>query len=1372
MNTELQFLAGGGEMGARIRAMDWSRTPLGAPRQWPQSLRSALSILLPSKAQIALFWGDDLVTLYNDAYRPVFGRKHPGALGKPIREAWDELWRAGLKELFDDVRTTGEAFWARDRLFFMERHGYLEETYFDVSYDPVRDESGAVGGVFCIVSETTGRVVGERRLRTLRDLGHIAQRAQSVAEVHAGAAQVLGANSQDIPFALVYGLAPDGKSASLLGRHGLEAASAAAPAVLPLDGGAWPLAAGLQVLDGNEVAALGPLHGGPWPEPVCQVAVVPFALPDQPPLGWLVAGVSPRRRSDEDHRDFLRLAGANIAAAVASVRHTEDERQRARMLAELDRAKTTFFSNVSHEFRTPLTLMLGPMEDALADREQALPAAQRERIELARRSALRLQKLVNSLLGFTRVEAGRARARYAPTDLASCTAELASAFRSAIEKAGLRLAIDCPPLPQPVFVDRDMWEQLVLNLLSNALKFTFHGEIAVRLRAVDADVELQVRDTGIGIAPADRPYVFERFRRVEGARSRTHEGTGIGLALVKELARLHGGSVAVESVPDQGSTFTVRIPAGRSHLPIDAVTQEAEPRGGGWAASFVEEALRWLPDPPAAFDEVAQSPDEAAARTARRARVVLADDNADMRAYVARLLAPAHDVEAVADGEEALAAVRRRRPDLVLSDIMMPRRSGLELLQALRADPATAAIPFVLLSARAGEDSRIEGLLAGADDYLEKPFGARELLARVAARLEIARLRSEADAVLRQREQQLRFITDQVPLLILQIDAQQRYRFVNAAFARRIGIPAEALVGRHPSEVIGQSSYEVFQPLVERALAGERVEFEVLVPYQRMGPRWMHGVYVPDVAPDGPVQGFVAVLNDVTERRAAEEELRLREERLRAIVDTTPECIKLVAADGTLLQMNPSGLEMVGAPSAEAVVGHSVYALIAPEHRDAFRRLNEWVCRGERGRLEFDIVGLRGERRRMATHAVPLRMPDGRNAQLSLTRDITLQREAEDLLREADRRKDEFISILAHELRNPLAPLRNALHLLRARRVEPAAADRLHAVMERQTNHLVRLVDDLLEMSRINRGDFELRQEAVDAAAVARHAIETSEPLIRECGHRLDVDLPDEPLPLAGDAVRLAQVLANLLNNAARYTDRGGRITLRGRRHGAEAVLSVADSGIGFDPAEGAWLFGMFTRGDRSTGLGIGLALARKLVQMHGGSIEARSEGLGRGAEFIVRLPLAAQAALEPAAAAPEPEAGAAAAIGPVKVLVVDDNHDAADTMEMLLRVLGAQVRVARDGPQALEAFMPFDPDLVLLDIGMPGMDGYEVARALRGRHAGHRARMVALTGWGQEADRQRGREAGFDHHLVKPADIAAIQALLAELSGAAAARA
>lgn len=1367
INTELQFLAGGGEMGERIRAMDWSRTPLGTPRKWPQSLRSALSILLPSKAQIALFWGDDLVTLYNDAYRPVFGRKHPGALGKPIREAWDELWRAGLKELFDDVRTTGEAFWARDRPFFMERHGYLEETYFDVSYDPVRDESGAVGGVFCIVSETTGRVLGERRLRTLRDLGHIAQRAQSVAEVHAGAAQVLGANSEDLPFALIYGLADDGKSARLLGRHALEGNPAAAPLLLPLEGGAWPLPAQLQVLERSALAALEPLRGGPWPEPVCEVAVVPFALPDQPPLGWLVAGISPRRRIDEDQRDFLRLAGANIAAAVASVRHTEDERQRARMLAELDRAKTAFFSNVSHEFRTPLTLMLGPMDDALADRSQPLPPQQRERVELARRSALRLQKLVNSLLGFTRVEAGRARARYVPTDLASCTAELASSFRSAIEKAGLRLAIDCPPLPQPVWVDRDMWEQLVLNLLSNALKFTFHGEIAVRLRAVDDGVELQVRDTGIGIAPADLPHVFERFRRVEGARSRTHEGTGIGLALVQELARLHGGSVAVDSEPEQGSTFTVRLPAGRSHLPVDAVTQEADARVGGWTASFVEEALRWLPDAPAAIADGAEPRAETAPAAGPRARVLLADDNADMRAYVARLLAPVHDVEAVADGEEALAAVRRRRPDLVLSDIMMPRRSGLELLQALRADPATAAIPVVLLSARAGEEPRIEGMLAGADDYLEKPFGARELLARVAARLEIARLREAAGAVLRQREQQLRFITDQVPLLIIQCDAQQRYRFVNAAFARRMGLPAEALVGRHPRELIGQSSYEVFQPLVDRALAGERVEFEVLVPYQRMGPRWMHGVYVPDVAPDGRVQGFVAVLNDVTERRAAEDELRLREERLRAIVDTTPECIKLVAADGTLLQMNPSGLEMVGAPSAQAVVGRSVYDLIAPEHRDAFRRLNEGVCRGERGRLEFDIVGLRGERRRMATHAVPLRMPDGRNAQLSLTRDVTLQREAEELLREADRRKDEFISILAHELRNPLAPLRNALHLLRTRRLDAAAAERLHAVMERQTNHLVRLVDDLLEMSRINRGDFELRQEGVDAAAVARHAIETSEPLIRECGHDLEVDLPGEPLPVVGDPVRLAQVLANLLNNAARYTDRGGKITLRARRLGAEVLFCVADTGIGFEPAEAARLFGMFMRGERSTGLGIGLALARKLVQMHGGSIEARSAGPGRGAEFVVRLPLAGQPALEPAAAQ-----DGEAPIGPVRVLVVDDNHDAADTLEMLLRVLGAEVRVARDGPQALEAFAPFDPDLVLLDIGMPGMDGYQVARALRGRHPDHRARMVALTGWGQEADRQRGREAGFDHHLVKPAEITAIQALLAALAPAAAARA
>ena len=434
-------------------------------------------------------------------------------------------------------------------------------------------------------------------------------------------------------------------------------------------------------------------------------------------------------------------------------------------LQELDNLKTQFFSNVSHEFRTPLTLMLAPLEDLLAKPEGTLPPEDRAQLAMVQRNGLRLQTLVNTWLDFSRLEAGRAQAVYEPVDLAAFSAELASAFRAAIEQAGMRLIVDCPPLPEPVYVDRGMWETTVLNLLSNALKFTWEGQIEVVLRQVGEAAELAVRDTGTGIAPEEVPRLFERFHRVQGARGRTHEGTGIGLAMVRELVALHGGTVRVESVYGQGSTFTVLVPLGSAHLPADRIRATGPSTSTALSANpQVEEALRWLPDPGPTVLGAAEPPAHAQCETSphrsapheepspvRRARIVLADDHVDMRNYVGRLLRERYEVETVADGEAALAAVHARRPDLVLTDVMMPGLDGFGLLRQLRSDPRTRAIPVIMLFARAGEDAHVEGLEAGADDYLIKPFSARELLARVGAQLEAAREAARREAALERR---------------------------------------------------------------------------------------------------------------------------------------------------------------------------------------------------------------------------------------------------------------------------------------------------------------------------------------------------------------------------------------------------------------------------------------------------------------------------------------------------------------------------------------------------------------------------------------------------------------------------------------------
>ncbi|MDO1529850.1 ATP-binding protein [Fulvimonas sp. R45] len=739
----LAFLPGGGELGRLVRAHDWSATPLGPPAQWPQSLRTAVGTCLDCSFPIVSWWGRELALIYNDAYTSILGNKHPAALGQRGEDCWREIWPQ-IGPMLGRVLDEAQPYTANDLLLMIERHGYAEEGYFCFSYSPIRDERGEVCGVFCPVIETTEKVIGARRLETLRELAAL-RRAESVEAACRQAVAVLARNGRDIPFAYLYLLSDDGAAATLMGATD----GSGDRAEIPLDGsGAWPFADALEEPRLLEDLAGRRLPTGDWSEPPRQAWLAPVILPGgRAARAILVAGLNPHRRLDPSYRSFLELLVAQVGSTIADTLAYQAERRRAEALAEIDRAKTRFFSNISHEFRTPLTLMLGPLEDALAG--PGLPEAERDRLDIARRNALRLLKLVNSLLDFSRIEASRVQAAFEPTDLAAFTADLASNFRSACEKAGLGFDVDCSAFAAVAHVDRDMWEKIVLNLLSNAFKFTFEGGIAVRLAVVDGQAELTVRDTGVGVPADELPRLFERFHRIEGQRSRTYEGSGIGLALVQELVKLHGGTIHADSAPGRGTTFTVRLPLGAAHRPEGGV------EGGRRLAStsirataYVEEALRWLPDEPAAAP-----PPHAVTLVASLpgpdARVLVADDNADMRAYVRGLLGGRLDVETVADGQAALAAIRRRRPDLVLADVMMPNLDGFGLLRAIRGDEALRGMPVILLSARAGEESRIEGLAAGADDYLVKPFSGRELLARVWAHLQLLRVRRQGEDELR-----------------------------------------------------------------------------------------------------------------------------------------------------------------------------------------------------------------------------------------------------------------------------------------------------------------------------------------------------------------------------------------------------------------------------------------------------------------------------------------------------------------------------------------------------------------------------------------------------------------------------------------------
>jgi len=842
-----------------MRSMDWSTTPLGPSATWPQSLQSAIGICLGANYPIAIYWGPELALLYNDAWSDIPGEKHPWALGRPGKDVWPEIWDA-IGPLFETVQSTGEGVWQEDQLLPMHRHGYTEECYFNFTFSPIRGENGVVEGIFNAVVETTFRVIGERRERTLRELAERVAAARSEDDVFAAAVEVLGSNPADIPFCLVYQTQSD--EPRLAGSAGLDAAPETWPLDLVDEGEQPVLVENLSTLLGVDVPSK------VWPEAVDRALLVPFGGNGKgtSSAGFIVAGISPRRALDAGYEAFVQRAAAHVGTGITNVRAFAEERRRAEKLAEIDKAKTTFFSNVSHEFRTPLALMLGPVEDTLADPD-ILPH-ERERAEVVHRNGLRLLKLVNSLLDFSRIEAGKAQANFEPVDLAKLTAELASNFRSAMEKAGLSYRVDCQDLSGPAVVDRDMWEKIVLNLLSNAFKFTFEGEISVSLSERAGKAILVVKDTGTGIPADELPKLFERFHRVEGARGRSIEGSGIGLALVQELVRFHGGRVEVESEEGEGTAFTIKIPLGRPGV-APRHDERAASTTAVRAEAYVEEAMRWLPS-----GEVATAVEAEAVLPlppADAPRILLADDNADMRDYIRRLLSTSYSVDVVEDGQAALESIRARLPDLLLTDIMMPRLDGFGLIKAIRGDPALADVPVVALSARAGEEAKVDGLDVGADDYLVKPFSARELVATVRSNIELARSRREATANLQESEARFRNMADHAPVMMWVTDQDGSCTYLNRGWHDFTGQTSGEGLGQgwleatHPEDRAGAA--DIFKAANEKH-APFRIEYRLRRADGEY--RWAIDAAAPRFADNGAFLGYVGSVIDITDRKRIE----------------------------------------------------------------------------------------------------------------------------------------------------------------------------------------------------------------------------------------------------------------------------------------------------------------------------------------------------------------------------------------------------------------------------------------------------------------------------------------------------------------------
>ena len=799
-----EFLSGGGELGQRIREYDWAATPLGPVESWPQSLRTCVRIMLASRQPIWIGWGVKLIKLYNDPYIAIVGGKHPWALGSPASAVWREIWHE-IGPMLRTVMEKDEGTYVESQLLIMERNGYPEETYYTFSYTPIPGDDGGTAGMICANTDDTDRIISQRQLKTLTELGTRLTDSGSYAEAIDRTIRTLEGNAHDFPFVLFYTVALGG--ATLTHSTDLGSAEGVIEDIIDLAGRAAfvegslagnALAGGgllaetfrqamdtreMQVIDGLR-KKMGALPRGAWEVSPDRAAILPmYRAGEKEPYGFLVLGINPYRLPDEKFLAFLSLVGDQVATSFADIHVHDVERHRVESLAELDRAKTTFFSNISHEFRTPLTLLLSPLEELLGENRwgDAQPGGDgkpgeaamndrpgeagmddrqywetmRYRLGVAYRNALRMQKLVNTLLEFSRIEAGRLEGQFRRVDIAQLTADLASSFRSAIEKAGMQLRVGVRPIRGEVYVDVELWERIVLNLVSNAFKYSQQGTISVEVRQEGSEVQVSVTDDGVGIPPDQQERIFDRFHRIENSAGRSQEGTGIGLAIVRELVRLHQGTISVTSAVGVGSTFTVRIPIGTAHLPADRILVGVKgDRKLSNAEAFVQEAMMWI----------GEEEEKDLVFSPLKHKVLLADDNADMREYVQRLLSRQFDVITAVDGEDAFAKMLEHRPDLLLSDAMMPRIDGFQLLKLVRQTKELQSTPVILLSARAGEEAKVEGLEAGADDYLVKPFAARELLARVEANIRIARDRSAAmkeyaeklEQAVRRRTQELR----------------------------------------------------------------------------------------------------------------------------------------------------------------------------------------------------------------------------------------------------------------------------------------------------------------------------------------------------------------------------------------------------------------------------------------------------------------------------------------------------------------------------------------------------------------------------------------------------------------------------------------
>ena len=1251
----VSFLDGNADMAALIRSIDWSDSPLGPVAGWSQSLRTTISLCLASNFPIDIIWGPEHTQIYNDGYRTICGDKHPLSLGMNFTECWAPAWPA-IGKSFELARQGATSFLENQRMFIF-RNGYLEETFFTFSFSPIRDESGGIAGLFHPVTETTATMVSERQIRALRDLNECLGDTKSRSDVFHRTSKILADFDLDLPFVLLYALDEGAQTYRLVSATGLVGYSSVSPETLSLaDDHVWPMGR-LLTQAAVEVSGLrahfGEVRCGPYEEVPDTAFARTIRQPGTAlPVALFMAGASSRRPMTDPYRGFYDLLSAAVGAALARVTVHEEEQKRLEQLAAIDRAKTIFFANVSHEFRTPLTLMLGPLEEVL--QAEGLLADQRERLTIARRNTSRLLKLVNSLLEFSRIESGRIDASYTSTDMASFTAELASGFRAACTRAGLELVVNCPVLREPVWIDHDMWEKVVLNLLSNAFKFTLKGCITVALCELDDVAVLTISDTGVGIPAAELDRIFDRFHRVEGQHGRSVEGTGIGLALVKELVQAHGGTISVDSVQEHGTAFEIRMPFGNAHLAPELLRHATDlPAVSGQMRTYLDEALRWLPDGVGEFSvmlEATTSPQPG------RPHIVFADDNADMRAYVQRLLHEAgYTVEVVNNGKEALEVIKKGKlPDLVLSDVMMPVMDGFALLGALRADALTSGVVVILLSARAGEEARVEGLAAGADDYMVKPFSARELRARIDGAISLSRQRMKSAtreqallheievergrAALRESQAHVASLFEQSTAGIAEADLSGRLIRVNDRFCWILGRSRAALIGTHMDAHIYPDDLADNTVGLEK-LRGTGEPFQTDSRFQRPNGAaiWVSkAVTSISHRANAVADSLLTVVLDITERKQAEDTLRqtalglasansaLRasETRLRNVLESAMDAIITVDDAQVIVLFNAVACTMFSCTADDAVGSPMTDFIPRRLHASYLDFVNGAGTRSPLGACRSLDVAVRRNGDEFPVEVSYSSVTEsGSLFHTLILRDTTARVKAYNALERSNLDLQQFAFVASHDLKSPLRSIGGYVQVLKRKYADKLNDDAL-SLIQRTSDAAVRLeqlTENLLTYARVSAEVKPL--QFVHCGELADEAVRLLGTEMESSGAVVTV----ETLPSVwADQHQLVQLFMNLIGNGIKYCDAASpQVRVSACRAEREWIVSVQDNGIGIDAAHHTKIFEVFTRlhsRDEYEGTGIGLGICRRLVERLGGKIWVSSSP-GQGSTFSFTIP-------------------------------------------------------------------------------------------------------------------------------------------------------